>query len=50
MAAMRILLSFTRNWAFFIGIVLVWQLVTQAVRSPFFPTRSRSWTGSAGCC
>ncbi|MFC0116308.1 ABC transporter permease [Kibdelosporangium aridum] len=35
---MNLLRSFARNWAFFIGIVVVWQLVTAAVRSPFFPT------------
>lgn len=35
---MKLLRSFLANWAFFIGLVVVWQAVTASVRSPFFPT------------
>jgi ABC-type nitrate/sulfonate/bicarbonate transport system permease component len=38
---MRILAGLLRNWAFFAGVVLAWQLVTLAVASPFFPPPGR---------
>jgi ABC-type nitrate/sulfonate/bicarbonate transport system permease component len=34
---MRILRSLVRNWAFFAGLLVVWQVATVSAENPFFP-------------